>query len=286
MGVEGAAVTSAEAAQYRAVGWWTDTTLSERVANNAASTPDKPAYVDFSLDSPDQMLTWSEFDHAATNLAHRLRAFGVAPGDGVAVWHKDTSAIHVLLVAIERCGAIAVGLGARAGVREVTAILRTARPTLVVSDVERLAPAQQAAGDADPNLRVVALGDGSADLCHRYDCPTGRRKRPVTRGTRRRLPDQLHVGHHRAAQMRCAHPEPVALLPPEGRRQRRTHRGRRVPSGDPHAVRLRDLDLPHHADPPGRDDGPNRAVRSPPRRARRSRGTGPRCCAASARSWR
>ena len=66
------------------------------------------------LDSPDRALTWSEFDHAATNLAHRLLALGVAPGDGVAVWHKDTSAIHVLLVAIERCGAVAVGLGARA----------------------------------------------------------------------------------------------------------------------------------------------------------------------------
>ena len=210
------------------------------------------------------MLTWSEFDRAATNLAHRLLALGVAPGDGVAVWHKDTSAIHVLLVAIERCGAVAVGLGARAGVREVTAILRTARPTLVVTDVERLAPAQQAAADADPALRVVALGDGSADLCiDTTPRPDGTR-RPVTRGARRRLPDQLHVGHHRTAQMRCPHPEPVALLPPEGRRQRRTHSGRCVPPGDPHAVRLRYLDLAHHADSPGCHGGQDRAVR--PRR--------------------
>ena len=165
MGVERAAVTNAEAAQYRAAGWWTDITLSECVVRNAASTPDKPAYIDFSLDSPDRTLTWSEFDHAATNLAHRLLALGVAAGDGVAVWHKDSSALHVLLVAIERCGAVAVGLGARAGVREVTAILRTARPTLMVSDGERLARAQRAAGDADPALRVVALDDGSSDLC-------------------------------------------------------------------------------------------------------------------------
>ena len=104
MGVEGAAVTSAEAAQYRAAGWWTDTTLSECVVRNAASTPDKPAYIDFSLDSPHRMLTWYEFDHAATNLGHRLLALGVTPGAGVAVWHKDTAAIHVLLVAIERSG--------------------------------------------------------------------------------------------------------------------------------------------------------------------------------------
>lgn len=170
MGVDGAAVTSAEAAQYRAAGWWSDTTLSARVAQNAASTPDKPAYIDF---APDHTLTWAEFDHAATNLAHRLIALGVTPGDGVAFWRKDSAAIHVLLIAIERCGAVAVGLGARAGVREVTAILRTARPTLVVSDAERLAPAAQAASDADSNLRAVALDGGSDDLPIMTTSPPG-----------------------------------------------------------------------------------------------------------------
>jgi acyl-CoA synthetase len=160
MGVDAAAVTSEEAANYRTSGWWTDTTLSDCVTRNAASTPGKPAYVDFSLASPDTVLSWSEFDHAATTLAHRLLALGVAPGDGVAVWHKDTSTVHVLLVAIERCGAIVVGLGARAGVREVTAILHTAQPTLFVTDKERLAPARQAAADTDPSLRVVAIDNG------------------------------------------------------------------------------------------------------------------------------
>ena len=37
-----AAPTSAEAAQYRAAGWWSDTTLSDCVAHNAATSPDKP----------------------------------------------------------------------------------------------------------------------------------------------------------------------------------------------------------------------------------------------------
>ncbi|GAC1395211.1 MAG: AMP-binding protein [Mycobacterium sp.] len=158
MDLDTTAVTRSEAAQYRAAGWWTDTTLSERVACTAAFSPKKPAYVDFFLGSPDTVLTWSEFDRAATNLAHQLLAGGVAPGDRVAAWHKDSSAIHVLLVAIERCGAIAVGLGARAGVREVAAILRIARPDLLVSDAERRARARQAAEDADPSIRVLAVG--------------------------------------------------------------------------------------------------------------------------------
>ena len=80
MGVDGVAVTSEEAAQYRAAGWWSDSTLSDCVSRNAASTPDKPAYVDFTPDSPEHTLTWSAFDNAATNLAHRLREMGVAAG--------------------------------------------------------------------------------------------------------------------------------------------------------------------------------------------------------------
>ena len=169
MGADAAAITNAEAARYRAAGWWADTTLSDCVRRNAASSRDKPAYIDFSdLDfsatAADPLLTWSEFDDAATNLAHQLVALGVRPGDGVAVWHKDSTAIHVLLVAIERCGAVAVGLGARAGVREVTHILRTARPALMVSDAERLGPAAEAAAAAGGSLRAVALGTDSGEL--------------------------------------------------------------------------------------------------------------------------
>ena len=166
MVTDAAAVTPAEAAQYKTAGWWSDTTLSECVRRNAASSPDKPAYVDFSLGSEDRVLTWSEFDHAADNLATRLQHLGVAPGSGVAVWQKDSAAIHVLLVAVERCGAVAVGLGARAGVREVAQILRTARPSMLVSDGQRRQQAAWAAADADadPPLRAVVFGDGSEQL--------------------------------------------------------------------------------------------------------------------------
>lgn len=158
------AVTRAEAARYRAAGWWSDATLSDHVRRNAASSPDKTAYVDFSLDSPDRALTWSEFDHAATNLAKGLQGLGVTPGEYVAVWHRDSSEIHVLLLAIERCGAVAVGLGARAGVRDVTQILRTTKPSLMVSDCARRQQSAQAAADADPSLRAVVLGEPSDEL--------------------------------------------------------------------------------------------------------------------------
>ena len=156
-----AATTSAEAAQYRSAGWWSDITLSDCVAENSATSPDKPAYVDFHLAPPDRVLTWSQFDNAAANLGARLRDLGVGPGDRVAVWHGDSAAIHVLLVAIERCGAVAVGLGARAGVREAAHILRTTEPTLLVSDSARGPQAATAASEADPALRAVVLAETS-----------------------------------------------------------------------------------------------------------------------------
>ena len=82
------------------------------------------------------------------------------PATGVAVWHKDTSAIHVLLVAIERCGAVAVGLGARAGVREVDGD-----------------PADHAADARGQRCRTARAGSAG-----------GRRRRPGAsrRGARRR----------------------------------------------------------------------------------------------------
>lgn len=177
MAVDAAATTSAEAAQYRAAGWWSDITLSDCVAENAATSPDKPAYVDFSLSSVGQVLSWSQFDNAATNLAVRLRDLGVGRGDRVAMWHGDTAAIHVLLVAIERCGAVTVGLGARAGVREAAHLLRTTRPSLLVSDAARGTQAATAAAEADPSLRAVVL-DESGDL-HLETAPGPRPPSPL-----------------------------------------------------------------------------------------------------------
>ena len=126
--------TDEERARYHAAGWWSDVTLSDAVRRNAAHAPDRTAY----LDHPGAALTWSEFDAAADALAGQL---AVAPGERVAVWHGDTAAIHVLLVAVERCGAVAVGIGARAGVREVAAILDRTTPAVLVTDQQRSAAA-------------------------------------------------------------------------------------------------------------------------------------------------
>jgi acyl-CoA synthetase len=145
------AFSDEDSARFRAAGWWGDSTLSDALHHNAAHSSDRPAYIDHPGDS----LTWKEFDSAATALAEQLGGVGVARGDRVAVWHGDSAAIHVLFVAIERCGAVVVGIGARAGTREVAAILDGSRPKTMISDAQRRAAAVGVGAGAGVPLLVL-----------------------------------------------------------------------------------------------------------------------------------
>jgi len=168
------AFTEDEVARFHAVGWWSDTTLSDAVRRHADESPDRLAYVDHPVDQPaahpvDQpglALTWRDFDAAADALAAQLAGRGVASGDRDAVWHRDSAAIHVLFVAIERCGAVVVGIGARAGIREVAAILRSSRPTMLISDAHRGDAAALAVADlpGDVPVSTSVLGTNAAPL--------------------------------------------------------------------------------------------------------------------------
>ena len=82
-------------------------------------------------------------------------------GAHVAVWHGDSAAIHALFVAVERCGAIVVGIGARAGTREVAAILHSSQPKMLVSDGPRSDSATRAVAGSLP---VVVLTRGGGGL--------------------------------------------------------------------------------------------------------------------------
>jgi acyl-CoA synthetase len=147
------AFTDEDSARFRAAGWWSDSTLSDAVRRNAEQLPDRPAYID----DPGITLTWREFDSAASSLAAQLAGAGILRGDRVAVWHGDSTAIHVLFVAIERCGAVVIGLGARAGIREIAALLRSSAPKILITDPQRSDAAQQAAGVA-PEMLLLVLG--------------------------------------------------------------------------------------------------------------------------------
>jgi acyl-CoA synthetase len=150
------AFTDEESARYHAAGWWSDMTLSDAVARNAEQFSERLAYVDH----PGGSFTWRQFDSAATALAEQLAGAGISPGDRIAVWHGDSAVVHLLFVAVERCGAVVVGIGARAGTREVVAIMHNSRPKMLISDPQRRdAAAHATAGRADFPVLVLADGD-------------------------------------------------------------------------------------------------------------------------------
>ncbi len=153
------AFTDEDPARFRAAGWWSDTTLSDAVRGNVERSPDRVAYLDEGIS-----LTWREFDAAATALAEQLAGIGISPGDRVAVWHGDSAAIHALFVAVERCGAVVVGIGARAGTREVAAILGNSQPKIVISDAQRSDAATQVVAAAGVSLLVLGLVGGALRL--------------------------------------------------------------------------------------------------------------------------
>lgn len=150
------AFSPAEVASYHAKGWWSQATLSDAVRRNAQRFGDRAAYVDY-LGAG---LSWREFDAAADTLAARLAGAGVVPADRIAVWHRDSAAIHVLFVALERCGAVVVGIGARAGTREVTAILAAARAKLLLIDEQR----QPAAAGLDIEALSIDRLNAAAEI--------------------------------------------------------------------------------------------------------------------------
>ena len=111
-------VDPATAAEYRAAGWWDDTTLAALVTEHAASRPDSVAYA-----ADDGDLTWRALDECSDRLAGTLVATGAAPGARVGVLLPDGASVHAVYLACEKAGLTIVGIGARAGRREIRHLL-------------------------------------------------------------------------------------------------------------------------------------------------------------------
>ena len=103
----------ADAATYRAAGWWGNDTVASVVARHAATEPDALAYI-----ADGRRYTWAEYD---------------TDSDRIAVMMPDGPAVHAVFVGIEKAGLVAVGIGARAGDREVAHLLTLTGASVLVT---------------------------------------------------------------------------------------------------------------------------------------------------------
>jgi len=138
-------------------------TVSELVARHAVDRPDADAFV-----APDDRMTWREYDAWADALAGAIAARTGGRGDRVAVLLPDGPAVHVAFVAVERAGRVIVGIGPRAGDREVEHLVGMTGARVLVADADR-APLADRLGltlvDPHPTRRAllsVANGEGDA----------------------------------------------------------------------------------------------------------------------------
>ncbi len=121
------------AADYRHAGWWGDVTLAQLVTRHADTRPDDPAYI-----SERGVMSWRGYDEASTRVAAALAIAGIVDGQRLAIWLPDSATVHAALLGAEKAGVTVVGIGARAGDRELQHLLvKTGASALVTLATHR-----------------------------------------------------------------------------------------------------------------------------------------------------
>ena len=121
------AVDPESARLFRERGWWGDVTLAELVSRHADTHPNKISYW-----ADQGSLTWLQLEQASNRIASVLADTRLEEGSRVAVYYPDSATIHAIFLGIEKAGLVTVGVGSRAGLREIAHILNvTGADTLI-----------------------------------------------------------------------------------------------------------------------------------------------------------
>jgi acyl-CoA synthetase len=135
--------------------------LSEVVAANARRDPEGVAFAGAEARS------WRDYSDQADALAAILAARFPVRGTRVAVQLRDGGDVHVLYLAAERAGIVVVGIGPRAGAREVEHLVaRTSAVTLLTKlpEVEAAAPVDPARAFGPDELWFLNSTSGTTGL--------------------------------------------------------------------------------------------------------------------------
>jgi len=98
---------------------------------HAVDRPGARAYV-----TPQDEVSWQEYDVRARALAEKLMRVGACEGDRIAVLLPDGAAVHIAFLAVELMGGVIVGVGARAGMRELEHLLGLTGASCLLSAFE------------------------------------------------------------------------------------------------------------------------------------------------------
>jgi len=126
--------------------------LAWHVRRNARSMPDRPAFIEAR-----KGLSWADYDLASDWVAMRIIDAGFVRDDRVGVLLPDGALYHIVLLGIEKAGLIALGLGARAGEREIAHLMHKAEATGLICHAQHRGKPHGQLAEA-LGLSVVARG--------------------------------------------------------------------------------------------------------------------------------
>ena len=110
-------------------------TVARVVARNVRERPDAVAFAEVTAGP---QLTWREYDQQSDRIAGALRRSGWERGDRVAIQLPDDATVHAVMLGIEKAGFVGVGIGARAGAREVEHLVDRTGARRLISDAAPL----------------------------------------------------------------------------------------------------------------------------------------------------
>ena len=192
--------------------------------------------------------SWNHYYETARAVALGLLSLGIKPGDRVAIAGENTPEWFYADLGVQMIGAVAVGIYPTNPWVELQYIVKHSGSRVVITgDQEQTDKVLDAMANNDglPALEAVVCIDMKGlrnyrqsqlmsfeQLCDRGRALRARKPRrqrhagpaDLARRARRRLHPRLHLGHHRPAQGRDAHPSQSGLRGLDLRRSRRDRR--------------------------------------------------------------
>lgn len=107
----------------------------------------------------DRSVTYRELDHTSNCAAHGLRARGIAPGNRVAVFMKNSLDMIATYFAIVKAGAVVVPLNVMLRKSEIAYILKDTQASAIIADKD-LWERESSVLDGLPGVKLVMVNNG------------------------------------------------------------------------------------------------------------------------------
>ena len=115
---------------YTGRGFWGTRTLTDIIRDHAHRRPAGVAFIE-----GDRRMTWRDYDARSTRIAGALIQAGFLRGERIGVQLPDGPDVHAVYIAAEKAGLTVIGLGVRAGEKEVRHLLDRGQAVGLISEV-------------------------------------------------------------------------------------------------------------------------------------------------------